>query len=105
MRDGDVFEGDVEFGSAFEQVGAYAGGDCFSLRDQFGGVELGNDGFEDFIANGGEDALVVVKTEGLGNGDVLALVRWVKLWGFRNKGGTKKNKNKTKPKPKKRELQ
>ena len=66
MRDGDIFEGNVEFGSALEKVCAYAGGDRFSLRDQFGGVELGDDGFEDFVADGGENALIVVETERLG---------------------------------------
>ena len=66
MRDGDVFEGDVKFRGSFEKIRAYAGGDGLSLGDQFGRVELGDDGFEDFIANGGEDALVVVETEGLG---------------------------------------
>ena len=65
MRDGDVFQGDVEFGRAFEKVGAYARGDGLSLRDQFGGVELGDNGFEDFVADGGEDALVVVETQRL----------------------------------------
>jgi len=30
------------------------------LGDEFGGVELGDDGFEDFVTDGGEDALVVV---------------------------------------------
>ena len=65
MRDGDVFQGDVEFGGALEEIGAYAGRDGFSLRDQLGGVELGDDGFEDFVADGGEDALIVVETEGL----------------------------------------
>ena len=72
MRDGDVFEGDVELGGAFQEVGADAGGDGFPLRDQFGGVELGDDGFEDFVADGGEDALVVVEAEGLGFGILLA---------------------------------
>ena len=72
MRDGDVFEGDVELGGAFQEVGADAGGDGFPLRDQFGGVELGDDGFEDFVADGGEDALVVVEAEGLGLGIMLA---------------------------------
>ncbi len=69
MRDGDVFEGDVEFGGALEKVGAYAGGDGFSLRDQFGGVELSDDGFEDFVPDGGEDAFVVVEAEGLDEGE------------------------------------
>lgn len=68
MRDGDVFEGDVEFRGPFEQVRAYARRDGFPLRDQFGGVELRDDGFEDFVADGGEDSLVVVETEGLGEG-------------------------------------
>ena len=79
MRDGNVLEGDVEFRGALEQVGADAGGDGFSLRDQFGGVELGDDGFEDFVADGGEDALVIVETEGLeGGGMASAWVRWVR---------------------------
>ena len=60
MRDADVFEGDVEFVCAFEEVGADAVRDGFALGDEFGGVELGYDGFEDFVADRGEDALVVV---------------------------------------------
>ena len=72
MRDGDVFEGNVELGGAFQEVGADTGGDGFTLRDQFGGVELGDDGFKDFVADGGEDALVVVEAEGLGLGILLA---------------------------------
>ena len=63
MRDTDVFELDVELGGAFEEVGADAVGDGFALGDEFGGVELGDDGFEDFVADGGEDALVVVLAE------------------------------------------
>lgn len=65
MRDGDVFEGNVEFLGAAEEVGADAVGDGFSLGDEFGGVELGDDGFEDFVADGGEDSFVVVEAEGL----------------------------------------
>ena len=60
VGDGDVFELDVEFAGAFEKVGADAVGDGFTLGDEFGGIELGDDGFEDFVADGGEDALVVV---------------------------------------------
>jgi len=33
VRDGDVFEGDVEFGGAFEEVGTDAGGDGLALGD------------------------------------------------------------------------
>lgn len=65
MRDGDVFEGDVEFLGAAEEIGADTVGDGFALGDEFGGVELGDDGFEDFVADGGEDAFVVVEAEGL----------------------------------------
>ena len=72
MRDGDVFEGDVELGGAFQEIGADAGGDGFALRDQFGGVELGDNGFQDFVADGGEDALVVVEAERLDLGIMLA---------------------------------
>ena len=60
MRDGDVFECNVEFIGSFEEVGADAAGDGFTLRDQFGGVELRNDSFQNFVADGREDALVVV---------------------------------------------
>lgn len=65
MRDGDVFEGDVELGGAPDEVRADALRDGFSLGDELGGVELGDDCFEDFVADGGEDALVVVEAEGL----------------------------------------
>lgn len=63
MCDADVLEGDVEFVCALEQVGADAVGDGFALGDEFCGVELGDDGFEDFVADGGEHALVVVEAE------------------------------------------
>ena len=63
MRDTDVFEGDVELAGAFQEVGADAVADGFALGDELGGVELGDDGFEDFVADGGEDALVVVLAE------------------------------------------
>jgi len=33
------------------------------LGDELGGVELGDDGFEDFVTDGGEDALIVVRAE------------------------------------------
>ena len=66
VRYGDVFEGNVEFGSSFKEVGADPRGDGFSLGDEFCGVELGDDGFEDFVTDGGEDALIVVEAEGLG---------------------------------------
>lgn len=63
MRDGDVLEGDVELGGAAGEVGADALGDSLALGDELGGVELGDDGFEDFVADGGENTLVVVGAE------------------------------------------
>jgi len=67
VGDADVFEGDVEFAGAFEEVGADLVADGFTLGDEFGGVEAGDDGFEDFVADGGEDSLVVVLAETLYN--------------------------------------
>jgi len=61
--DADVFEGDVEFVGALEQVGADAVGNGFTLGDEFCGVKLRDNGFEDFVADGGEDTLVVVEAE------------------------------------------
>lgn len=45
VGDGDVFESDVEFGGMVGKVGLDVLGDSFMLGDEFGGVELGNDGF------------------------------------------------------------
>jgi hypothetical protein len=60
VGDGNVFEGDVELLGTLEEIGADAVADGFTLGDEFCGVELGDDGFEDFVANGREDTLVVV---------------------------------------------
>lgn len=63
MCDGDILESDVEFLSTLQEVGADAVADGFSLSDQFGSVELGYDGFEDFVSDGWENSLVVVLAE------------------------------------------
>lgn len=63
MCDRDVFEGDVELVGALKKVGADAVGHGFTLGDEFCGVELGDDGLENFVADGGEDTLVVVEAE------------------------------------------
>jgi hypothetical protein len=60
MRNGDVFESYVELLGALEKVGSDAVADCFTLGDQFCGVELGDDGLEDFVANGRQDSFIVV---------------------------------------------
>ena len=61
--DGNILEGDVEFVGALEQVGADLVRHGFTLRDEFGGVKLRDDGFKDFVSDGGEDTLVIVETE------------------------------------------
>lgn len=63
MRDGDVFKRDVELRRAFEEVGADAVGDGLSLGDELGGIKLCDDGLEDFVANRGQDTLVIVLSE------------------------------------------
>lgn len=63
MCDRYIFKRNVEFLCALEEVGTDAVGDSFSLGDEFCGIELRNDGFKDFIADGGKDSLVVVLTE------------------------------------------
>ena len=62
VGDGDVLQSDVELRSALEKVGADAVGHGFTLRDELGGVELGHDGFEDFVSDGGENTLVIIGT-------------------------------------------
>ena len=66
MCDGDVLEGDVELASSLQQVGSDAIGNIFTLGDEFGSIELRDNGFEDFVSDGWEDSLVVVETEVLG---------------------------------------
>ena len=73
VRNGDILEGNVELVGALEQVGADAVRDGFSLSDELCGVELGDDGFEDFVADGGEDSLIVVEAEVLQPVNIYAL--------------------------------
>jgi hypothetical protein len=64
--DGHVLEGNVELAGALEQVGADLVGDGLTLGDELGGIELGDNGLEDLVTNGGKDALIVVEAEVLG---------------------------------------
>ncbi len=63
MGDGDIFKGDIEFLGALEEVGADSVADGFTLGDEFCGVELGNNGFQYFVTNGGKNSFVVVLAE------------------------------------------
>lgn len=68
----DVLEDDVEFSRALEQVLADPGRDDFALGDQLCGVKLGDGGLEDFVADRGEDSLVVGGAEGAVDGGEVA---------------------------------
>lgn len=62
VGDGDILQGDVELAGALEKVGTDTVGDGFTLCDKLGGVELGDDGLEDFVTDGGENTLIVIGT-------------------------------------------
>ena len=74
MRDGDVLQRDVELRCALHQIRANAVRHGLTLGDELGGVELSDDGFEDFVADGGEDSFVVVSAVGLVSLALLFLV-------------------------------
>lgn len=65
VGDGDIFQGDVELRRTLQQVAPDPVRDSFSLCDEFCGVELGHDSFQDFVADGWENTLVVVCAVGL----------------------------------------
>jgi len=61
--DGDILEGDIELLGALEQVRADSVADGFTLGDQLCGVELSDDGFEDFVSDGGQNTLIVILSQ------------------------------------------
>lgn len=63
MCDRDVLQCNVEFLGALEEFAADAVRYLLTLCDQLGRVELRDDRLENFIADGGEDTLVVVLAE------------------------------------------
>lgn len=65
MGDGDIFESDVELLGTLEEIGPDAVADSFTLSDELGGIELGNDGLKYFVTDGWKDALIVVLSEAL----------------------------------------
>lgn len=65
VGDGDVLEGDVELRGSLHEVCADAVGDSFTLGDQLGGIELGDNGFEDFVSDGWQHTFIIVDTVGL----------------------------------------
>lgn len=63
MGDGNVLKSNVELLGTLEEVAADAVGDGLTLCDELCGVELGDDGFEDFVSDGWEDTLIVILSE------------------------------------------
>lgn len=63
MGDGDVVEDEVEPPRSAREVFTHETGDHLTLGDELGSVELRDDGLEDFVDDGREDAFVVVGTK------------------------------------------
>jgi hypothetical protein len=51
VGNGHILEGNVELCGAAGQIAADALGDGFSLGDELGGIELSDNGLEDFVAD------------------------------------------------------
>jgi hypothetical protein len=63
VRDRNIFQRNVEFLGTLQEVGSDAVADRFTLCDQFCGIELSNDGLEDFVSNGRQDSFVIILAE------------------------------------------
>lgn len=63
VSNGNVVENEVEPPRPAGEVFTHKTGDHLALGDELGRVELGDDGFEDFVDDRREDAFVVVGTE------------------------------------------
>lgn len=63
VGDGDVVEDEVEPPRSAREVFTHETGDHLTLGDELGSVELRDDGLEDFVDDGREDAFVVVGTK------------------------------------------
>lgn len=63
VGNGDVVEDEVEPPRPAGEVFTDKTGDHLTLGDELGSVELGDDGFEDFVDDGRENAFIVVGTE------------------------------------------
>lgn len=63
MGDAHIFECDVELSGALEELGSDTVADCLTLGDELGGIELGDDGFKNFVSDRWEDTLIVVLAE------------------------------------------
>lgn len=72
MGDGNVLERNIELGGALDEVGPDTLRDGLALGNKLGGIELGDDGLENFVADGGENTLVVILAEVLFEGQLVS---------------------------------
>jgi hypothetical protein len=63
VGNGNILQGNVELGCTAKEVGTDTVGDGFTLGNEFGSIELGDDGLEDFVSDRGKDTLIVILTE------------------------------------------
>ena len=66
VGDGHILERDVELLGALDEIGPDPLRDSFTLGNELCRIELGNNGLEDFVADRGQNTLVVVLAERLG---------------------------------------
>jgi hypothetical protein len=78
VGDRAILEGDVELGGAAEEVGTDTVGDSFTLGDEFGGIELCDDGLEDFVSDRGKNTLIIILTEVLDMDSKLMRLEWAR---------------------------
>jgi hypothetical protein len=65
VGDRDIFKSDVELLGTLEEISSDAVADGLTLSDKLSSVELSYDGFEDFVANGWKDTLIIILSEAL----------------------------------------
>lgn len=80
VGDRDILQGDVELGSALQEISTDTVGDGFTLGDQLCGVELGDDSLEDFVSDGRENTFIVIGTVGLSETNVSLVFEEHKPW-------------------------
>ena len=67
MCDGNILKSDIELLSTLEKIGTDAVADGLTLGNELGGVELCNDGLENFVSDGWKNTLIVVLAKVLYN--------------------------------------
>lgn len=72
-----VLERNVELLGTLEELAADTVADGFTLGDELRGVKLGNDSLQNFVTDGWEDTLIVVRSEVLGEQSLVSTVHAV----------------------------